>query len=102
MRVRMTPRARSSLMEIADYLRVEAGKDVAKRVVRRIRDEVEKVGRMPGIGHMREDLASDAVRFRGVYSYLIVYRPDTNPVEVLDIIHGARDVAAVLRDRGIR
>jgi plasmid stabilization system protein ParE len=70
-------------------------------VVRPIRDEVQRVGRMPGIGHMRKDLASEALRFWGVCSYLIVYRPDTNLVEVLDIIHGARDVATILRNRGL-
>jgi hypothetical protein len=39
------------------------------------------------------------VKFFPVYSYLIVYRPDTKPLQVAAILQGRRDVAQVLRDR---
>lgn len=39
------------------------------------------------------------VRFFAVYEYLIVYRPDTKPVQVVSILHGHRDVEQILRDR---
>ena len=40
------------------------------------------VAERPGIGHTRADLAREPVRFWPVYSYLIIYRPETNPLEV--------------------
>ena len=51
-------------------------------------------------GHRRRDLTSAEVRFFPVYSYLIVYRPETKPLEIVTILHGRRDVAAVLREIG--
>jgi len=39
------------------------------------------------------------VKFFSVFSYLIVYRPDTNPLQVVSILHGRRDVEQILKDR---
>jgi plasmid stabilization system protein ParE len=47
----------------------------------------------------RKDLTDLDVRFFTVYSYLIVYRPDTVPLQVVAILHGRRDVDKVLRQR---
>jgi antitoxin ParD1/3/4/toxin ParE1/3/4 len=53
----------------------------------------------PGIGHRRSDLTSADVRFFPVYSYLIVYRPTTKPLPIVAVLHGARDVLALLKKR---
>jgi len=53
----------------------------------------------PGAGHRRRDLTDYDVRFFPVYSYLVVYRPDTKPVQVVSILHGRRDVEGVLKRR---
>jgi hypothetical protein len=34
-----------------------------------------------------------------VYSYLIVYRPETKPLQVAGILHGNRDVERILAKR---
>jgi hypothetical protein len=39
------------------------------------------------------------VKFFPVYSYLIVYRPATKPLQIASILHGRRDVAGLLKDR---
>jgi plasmid stabilization system protein ParE len=36
------------------------------------------------------------VLFWPVYSYLIIYRPDKKPLEVLRVLHGNRDVTRIL------
>ena len=41
-------------------------------------------------------LAASAFRFWPVRSYLIVYRPDTTPVQVVRFWHGARGVPNLL------
>ena len=33
------------------------------------------------------------------YSYLIVYRAETMPLQIVSILHGRRDVEQLLRDR---
>jgi plasmid stabilization system protein ParE len=50
------------------------------------------------LGHYR-NLTDQAVKFFPVYSYLIVYRPDTRPLQVVSILHGRRDVEQILKDR---
>ena len=51
---------------------------------------------MPGIGHLRVDLADRRHRFFLVYSYLIVYRSQTKPLQVIRVLHAARDVQEIL------
>lgn len=51
---------------------------------------------MPEIGHRREDLADEPLRFWPVYSYLVIYRADVSPIEVVRVLSGYRDVAELL------
>ena len=53
----------------------------------------------PGAGHYRKDLTNEDVKFFSVYSYLIVYRPETKPLQIASILHGRRDVEEILRGR---
>lgn len=39
------------------------------------------------------------MKFFLVYSYLIVYRPETKPLQVVAILHGYRDVEPILTGR---
>ena len=50
----------------------------------------------PGIGHLREELADRRHRFFLVYSYLMVYRFETKPLQVIRVLHAARDVQSIL------
>jgi plasmid stabilization system protein ParE len=58
------------------------------------------LAKRPGIGHRRRDLCTDTcVRFHTVRIwYLIVYEIDTEPLRIVRILHGARDVAGELAD----
>jgi plasmid stabilization system protein ParE len=47
---------------------------------------------------MRTDLADGAVRFWPVFSYLVVYRSDTNPIQIVRVLHGKRDVRRLLEE----
>lgn len=46
----------------------------------------------PGIGHVRLDLTDADVRFWSVFKYLVIYRPETKPLEIVRVLHGRRDV----------
>ena len=54
------------------------------------------LGRQPDTGHVREDLTSRPVKFWPVYSYLIVYDPKTEPIQIVRVLHGNRDIEQVL------
>ena len=95
----LTPQARSDLLEITDYILANSSADRAKSVVAVIREAIEKVADMPGIGHKREDLTAEDVRFWTVYKYHIVYRPETNPLQVVAVISGWRDLPTELGRR---
>ena len=64
-----------------------------------ILDACALLAERPLIGHTRADLTSRAVRFWSSGRYLIVYRVDTEPVRIIAVFHGARDVATLLTDR---
>lgn len=45
------------------------------------------------------DLTSVEVRFFPVYSYLIVYRPEAKPLQIVAMLHGSRELEALLAQR---
>jgi antitoxin ParD1/3/4/toxin ParE1/3/4 len=57
---------------------------------------MQKLATMPNLGHVRLDLADERQRFWTVRSYVIVYRPDTDPLQVIRVIHGTRDIQNLL------
>jgi plasmid stabilization system protein ParE len=92
---KLTPRAAQDLEEIWDYIAADS-LDAADRVVDKLADTFEQLAKTPGIGHHREDLADKRHRFHLVYSYLIVYRWEPEQLQVIRILHAARDVQAIL------
>lgn len=95
----LAPVAARDLIEIWNYLDQQASREIAKHVESFIRGRIEFLSENPGAGHWRRDLTNYDVKFFPVYSYLIVYRPDTKPLQVVSILHGRRDVEGVLIQR---
>jgi plasmid stabilization system protein ParE len=93
----LSPEAEEDIWSIWRYLALEAGLSVANRVESTIFDKIAFLTKMPSIGHWRRDLTTEPLKFFAVYSYLIVYRPETKPLEVVAILHGRRDVAELLK-----
>lgn len=50
---------------------------------------------MPGMGRWRKDLGGEPLRVWVVYSYLIVYRPETKPLQVIRVVSGHRDLTSM-------
>jgi plasmid stabilization system protein ParE len=93
----LTAAARVDLSEIADYIR-EDNPAAARRVVSSLLEAMRELARSPGMGHFREDLTRRPFRFWSVYSYLIVYNTETQPLQILRILHSARDVKSILAE----
>jgi len=95
----LTTTAQGDLEDIATHLAIQASVDQALRVLGELRNAFRKIGDMPGIGHYREDLLDRHYRFWSVYSYVVVYRWEVTPVQIIAIVHGARDLDAFLSQR---
>ncbi len=91
-----SPEARLDLFAIWEYI-ARDNLDAADRVEQEIQRAVQLLVTQPELGHHRSDLTSKPVRFWPVHSYLIVYDPAARPLEVIRILSGYRDVAALLQ-----
>jgi len=87
------------LAQIWRYVKKNASIEMADRVESVIRGKIVYLAGRPGGGHWRKDLTGEPVKFFSIYSYLIVYRPETSPLQVVAIIQGHRDVEQMLTDR---
>jgi toxin ParE1/3/4 len=91
----LSPAATADLEGIAAFLD-EHAPHATTRVLVALRDSMRGIAENPGRGRRRTDLSNEPVRFVVVWSYLVVYRT-TDPVEVVRVLHGARDVIRELR-----
>jgi len=98
-RYELAPQAAIDLFEIWQYIKEETSATTADRVESAIRDTIVFLSGTPEAGHHRKDLTDKDVKFFPVYSYLIVYRPTTKPLQIASILHGRRDLAQLLKDR---
>ena len=92
----VSPQADQDIFEIWCYLFERAGDEVANRVEFEFYAAFDALAQNPRIGHKRSDLTSYPVFFFTVYSYMIVYRPDT-PLEIARVLHGKRDLRRIFR-----
>jgi len=96
----LTVEAQDDLRQIRDYVLDEGGFRAARYVVASLGAGFRALGRTPGQGHPRDDLAKrEELRFWAVFSYLIVYRVDKKPLSIVAILHGKRDVEQLLKER---
>jgi antitoxin ParD1/3/4 len=95
----LSPQAADDLINIWRYIKEQSTLEIADRVESVIRERIAFLARHPEAGHWRKDLTDVAVRFFSVYSYLIVYLPESKPLQIVAIVHGRRDVADLLKNR---
>lgn len=94
----LTPEARQDIIDIWKYI-AEDSVDSADRMLDRLYQGLRRLAEAPAIGHKREDLADERHRFWPIYSYVIVYRWQVRPIQVIAIVHGARFLEAFLAQR---
>jgi toxin ParE1/3/4 len=95
----LAPQAALDLFEIWEYIKDQASVTTADHVESAIRERIAFLAASPKAGHYRKDLTDEDVKFFPVYSYLIVYRPTTKPLQIASILHGRRDVTGLLKNR---
>ena len=96
--------AAADLDDIYEYI-AKDNPSAAARLVDAIYDQIVALTQMPGMGHRRPDLADDPrILIWPVGSYLILYTVQDSPpnaIQVWAIAHGKRDIAALIRRRGL-
>ena len=92
MKVWVLRRAQGDLTEIRDWLRLE-NPTAAERVLNRILDDIEGLGRLPKLGPVVKDLRLSLRGFRRLVCerYLIFYRLRGQRVVVHRVLHARRD-----------
>ena len=91
----LTPSAKRDINDIWDYIANDSI-EAADRVLDALESAMARLAKNPKIGHWREELADKRHRFFLVYSYLIVYRGEAKALQIVRVLHAARDVQSIL------
>ena len=89
----LTARAEADLFAIRDYI-AQDSREAANKVIGKFEECFDRLAKMPGMGHFRTDLLPKRYKFWSIYSYLVVYRWKSAPIQIVAVIHGARDLEA--------
>ncbi len=92
----LAPEAVRDLAQIGRHTGDESITETADRVEAMIRGKFAYLAKFPFAGHLRPDLTDAPVRFLAVYSFLIVYRPEAKPLQIISVLQGRRDVKRIL------
>jgi toxin ParE1/3/4 len=95
--------ARQDLVDIFRYYAREAGLRLADRFLAQAEASFTHLAGMPGIGtrHEHDHPALAGVRVyptTGFRKYLVFYRPVADGIEIVRVLHGARDIQSILAE----
>jgi toxin ParE1/3/4 len=95
----LSQRASRELLSAATWI-ADDNPTAAHGLIDAVEAAAQRIGDHPHIGVRRPELARGHYRFVALigYPYLIVYRDDLTPPEIVRIVHGARDLPRLLRD----
>ena len=89
-RIIRTPAAEADLWEIVVYI-ARDNEDAAFHIVDRINERFEMLSQFPNAGPARPELLPELRSFP-VGNYLILYKPIDDGIEVMRVVHGARNL----------
>ena len=89
--------SRSDLVEILAYIRRDNPR-AARDLLRRFTDRLKFLSEYPGAGAARPELGR-GLRSFPVGNYLLFYRATARSLELLRVIHGARDLRQLFGHR---
>ncbi len=95
---RLTPQARAALRDILLDIATDHP-DAAERLRTRLYRGLQRLGQAPGIGHFHEELLDRRFRFWNFHPYVICYIWQKRPIQIIAIVHGARELAAFFDTR---
>jgi len=84
------PRAELDLLDLWDYI-ADDSIERADAFLDRIEGKLQTLAQNPGLGRRREELSAGLQSF-SIDSYVVFYRAIENGIEVIRVLHGARDI----------
>jgi toxin ParE1/3/4 len=96
------PAGKAELVELTNYWSREAGQSIAHRFADALRETLDGVLLFPRAGapldvRIRRLRGTRAWRVRGFENYVIYYREVEDRIDVLHVLHAARDRERILR-----
>ena len=92
--VTFSPKSRQDLLEIGDYI-AKGSRANARRFAGKLMEQCKRVGNAPMGYAGREDLAP-GLRMAALGRYVIFFRVIDGTVRIERVLHGARNLPAVL------
>ena len=92
-RVQYTTLAQEDILDIAYYV-AQDNEEAAQRLIGKILRACDRIGVSPKAGRLRAELAPNLRSFP-VEKYLVFYRLVPGGIEVLRVLHGARDLPSL-------
>ncbi len=97
----LTPLAKADVFDIWCFIAAHS-ESAADRVEEAIYNTCAFLAEGPLRGHTRPDLTPRSLRFWTLVrypNYTIVYRPETNPLQIIAVLQGKRNLRHILKDR---
>ncbi len=91
-RLQLTPAADADLESIWRFVAERSGPTAANRLETSLHQSMSRIMKSPSMGSLREDLAATSIRLFPHRPCLIAYRERADGIEVLRVLHAARDV----------
>ena len=96
MNVTYSPEAQEDLAEIGIYIALDNDRN-AEAFVTSLRQKARQISYAPRIYRLRDDLAP-GLRSAAFGNYLLLFRIVGDSIEILHIVHGARDLKRLFED----
>jgi len=97
----LTPLATVDIFQVWTYI-ARPNQDAADRVEQAIFDACAFLAEAPMRGHCRPDLTALPLRFWTLSrypNYVIVYRPEKVPVQIIAVMQGKKNIRRILKQR---
>lgn len=90
----LSPEAQEDLIEIWSYI-AQFSEEAADKIIDAIYQKADLLARSPYLGKERSEL-HPGLRSFVIEKYVLFYRPIDNGIEVVRVLHGARDIDQLL------
>lgn len=95
-RVLRRPRAADDILEIWDYI-AEDSLEQADAWIDRLDESLQLLATQPLMGRARQELAA-GLRSQPFERYVVFYLPMSNGIDVVRVLHSARDIETIFGD----
>ena len=99
MAYRLAREATDDLRGLWDYVATGSGSTAtADRLIDRLIERIDLLAQFPEMGRRRDDDLRPGLRTSPVGQYVLIYRVEGPDVTILRVLHGMRDLPALLTD----